>query len=83
MYSCSSVFPTRFSHATDGVCADPQSADRAYGRDDAALAARPLVFYMMDRGRALVYAALDDTGVTVGMPLHRARALPAGSLPSG
>lgn len=43
-------------------------------RDDAALAAQPLILYAAERGRAQVYAASADTGVTAGMPLHRARA---------
>ena len=43
-------------------------------RDNTALMAQPLIIYVVEHGRAHVSAASGDAGVTVGMPLHRARA---------
>lgn len=39
---------------------------------DPAMAAHPLVLYSGERRLAAVYAASDEAGVPVGMPLHRA-----------
>ena len=56
-------------------------------RDDATLRDRPLVLYATQSGRAVVVAASDETGVTPGSALQRARVrcphasyLPADSL---
>jgi len=42
-------------------------------RDEMAPLDRPLVLYRVERQRAVVYAASDDTGLSPGMPLRQAR----------
>jgi DNA polymerase IV len=42
-------------------------------RDAIAQANQPLVLYAVERQRAVVYAASDDAGVTIGLPLRQAR----------
>jgi nucleotidyltransferase/DNA polymerase involved in DNA repair len=56
------------------ACVQLPNLPIALARRDALVPAdRPLMLYTVERQRAVVYAASDDAGVTVGMPLRQAR----------